>query len=151
MFRELEGEREIEKFHELLTINLQKFGLEPIHSFQELIDLKYNRIGNNVRFYGVLYEEEIIAAGMLFTFEQVNVIHAQNLSADYTADYGFSPITYLYYKVIEQARRDGFKKLSWGISTEEHGKTLNFSLIRNKESYGSNYQINRTYYKNIFS
>lgn len=82
----------------------------------------------------------------MFVFDNVNVIHAQNLSADYRFE-EYSPITYLYYRVIKQAKEDGYDALSWGISTEDHGKKLNMGLIRNKESYGSKHQLNRTYYK----
>lgn len=69
------------------------------------------------------------------------------MSADYRFT-EFSPITYLYYKVIESAKKQGFKKLSWGISTENAGKELNMGLIRNKESYGSKHDLNRTFIKN---
>lgn len=146
-FRELESEIEVRKFHELLTINLSKYGLKPIHTPEEIIEFRNRRIPNNVKFYGVFDGEEILAAGMLFVFEQTKVIHAQNLSADYRFT-EYSPITYLYYKVIEKAKLDGFRYLSWGISTEDQGKVLNMGLIRNKESYGSRYDLNRTFMKN---
>lgn len=87
-----------------------------------------------------------MAGGMMFVFDNANVIHAQNLSADYRFN-EYSPITYMYYRVIKQAKGDGYKALSWGISTENEGKKLNFGLIRNKESYGSKYQLNKTYFK----
>ena len=87
-----------------------------------------------------------VAGGMLFIFEQSKVIHAQNLSADYRFT-EYSPITYLYYKVIEQAKKDNFKALSWGILTEDCGNIINWGLVRNKESYGSKHQLNRTFYK----
>ena len=32
-------------------------------------------------------------------------------------------------------------------SVENHGSILNMGFIQNKESYGSRYQLNRTYYK----
>ena len=111
------------------------------------MELKGKRIPDNVRFYGVYHDEKMMAGGMMFVFPEIGVIHAQNLSADYTFT-EYSPITYLYYRVIKQAKEDGFKKLSWGISTEDKGKTLNMGLIRNKESYGSKHVLNMTFYKN---
>lgn len=148
IFRELTQDSEIEAFYNLLKINLSKYELKPIHTVEEIKSFKHERIPNNVKFYGIFENEIQVAGGMLFIFEQANVIHAQNLSADYRFT-EYSPITYLYYQIIKQAKEDGYKYLSWGISTEEQGKVLNFGLIRNKESYGSRHQLNRTYFKNF--
>lgn len=145
-FRELSGRAEICRFHELLAINLSKYNLKPIHSPDELVEFNENRLRNETKFYGVFKGDVMMAAGMMFVFEQANVIHAQNLSADYTFT-EYSPITYLYYKVIEQAKRDGFSMLTWGISTEDRGRVINTSLVRNKESYGSTYALNETFCK----
>lgn len=147
-FRELESNSEIKDFYCLLSKNLEKYGLKPIHTVREIIEFREYRIPDRVKFYG-LYEGNVMrAGGMLFVFWETNVLHAQNLSADYTFQ-EYSPVTYLYYKVIEQARKDGFQKLSWGISTEERGKVLNKTLIRNKESYGSRYCLNNIYEKRL--
>lgn len=145
-FRNLQNGKEIEGFHRLLGINLSKYNLKPIHTAKEMQEFASSRIPNNVRFYGVYKDDEMMAGGMMFVFDNANVIHAQNLSADYRFD-EYSPITYMYYRVIKQAKEDGYRALSWGISTEDNGKVLNFGLIRNKESYGSKYQLNRTFYK----
>lgn len=147
-FKELTEDDEIEAFYHLLEINLSKYGLKPIHTVQEIKNFKHERIPDNVKFYGVFENNIQVAGGMLFVFEQANVIHAQNLSADYRFT-EYSAITYLYYRIIAQAKKDGYKYLSWGISTEEQGRVLNFGLIRNKESYGSKHQLNRTYYKSF--
>ena len=146
-FRELTADEDVAKFYELLTINLSKYDAAPIHTLEEILDFKNSRIPEHVRFYGVFQEEEMKAGGMMFVFPETNVIHAQNLSANYQDD-TVQAITYLYYKVIEQAKHDGFKTLTWGISTEHGGKNLNLGLIRNKESYGSTIFLNRTYTKN---
>ena len=147
-FRELASDKEIMVFHNLLKINLSKYGLKPIHTVEEMISFKKDRIPDNIKFYGVFKDKEMMAGGMMFIFEQANVIHAQNLSSDYRFD-EYSPITYMYYRVIKQAKEDGYNALSWGISTEDKGRTLNFGLIRNKESYGSKHQLNRTYFKSM--
>lgn len=88
----------------------------------------------------------MLAAGMLFAFPRTKILHAQDLSADYRFT-EFSPITYLYYKVIACAKARGYRYLSFGISTEQEGKELNMEFIRNKESYGSRYDLNRTFIK----
>lgn len=149
-FREVGSYDEIRDFYNLLSMNLDKFGIKPIHTIEEIIEFKKHRIPDKVKFYGVYDGDIMKAGGMLFIFSETNVLHAQNLSADYTFK-EYSPVTYLYHKLIEQARKDGFNKLSWGISTEERGKVLNESLLRNKESYGSRYCINNIYEKNMMS
>lgn len=148
VFRELVSDKEIKEFYVLLTINLKKYGVAPIHTYEEILLLKREIIPSEIRFYGVFENGQMRAGGMLFIFKQTDVIHAQNLSADYRFT-EYSPITYLYYRIIEQARADGFTKLSWGKSTEQAGKLLNLGLIRNKEAYGSKYDLNRTFYKNL--
>ena len=125
---------------------MSKYDLKPIHTIDEILELAYKRVPNNIKFYGVFKDMDMMAGGMMFAFDNVNVIHAQNLSADYRFE-DYSPITFLYYSVIRQARVDGYKALTWGISTEDEGRKLNLGLIRNKESYGSKYQLNRTFYK----
>ena len=147
-FKEIFSDKEIEDFYNLLSINLSKYNLKPIHTLKDIFDLKNKRIPDNVKFYGVFKEDEMKAGGMMFVFNNSNVIHAQNLSADYRFT-EYSPITFLYYKIIEKAKEDGYDYLTWGISTEEKGHILNYGLIRNKESYGSKYQLNRTFYKSF--
>ena len=81
----------------------------------------------------------------MFYFKSVMVAHTQYLSArkEYAA---LSPMTYLYYWIIKTMKERGFKKLSWGICTEEHGHVLNQGLLDSKEAYGSTYSNNYTCY-----
>lgn len=145
VFRELKREEEIAEFHKLLTLNLHKFGLKPVHSLPELLELKKDRLPENIDFYGVEYRGEILAAGMVFDFGN-GVVHTQNLSSD-PGRKDINAIEYLYYGVIRHYKDNGTRYLSWGISTEEQGRILNHGLIRNKESYGSKYYLNKTFYK----
>ena len=145
-FRELNGNDEIEKFHELLTINLTKYGVKPVHTISELLEFRNVRIPDLVKFYGVFCDDTMMAACMMFLFKRTQTIHAQYISSDYHFE-EYSASTYLYYKLIENAKKQGYKYLSWGISTENHGRQLNGGLIRNKESYGSKYALNKTFYK----
>ena len=146
LFRELINNEEIDEFYKLLTVNLEKYDVKPIHTVEELKNFRDERLPKNVKFYGVYENRSLVAGLMLFIFRKVNVIHTQYLAADGSLT-DYSPSTYLYYKMIEQAKSDGYTYLSWGISTEEMGKVLNFGLIRNKESYGSKHKVNRTFYK----
>lgn len=145
-FRSLNTEDEIIDFHKILTINLTKFNAKPIHTPDEMLDFYRERLNGIVQFYGVFYKGEQVAGAMMFYFEKTNTLHAQNLSAN-LAYTDFSPSTFLYYSILKQAKELGYEKVSWGISTEDQGKDINFGLIRNKESYNSRYMLNRTFFK----
>lgn len=148
-FHRLDSDSELEQFYKLLEINLTKHNLKPIHSLNEILEFHKVRLKDETKFYGVGLGNDILAAGMMFDFKTVNIIHAQNLSYNPFIERDYSPISYLYYKAIIQAKRDGYKKLTWGVSTENKGKVLNMGLIRNKESYGSKYFLNKIYFKRI--
>lgn len=148
IFRELGENTELENFYSILKKNLAKHGVTPIHSLDEIIDFANYRLKSETKFYGIFNNEVMLAAGMLFSFVNTKVLHAQNLSAD-TAYMDSGAITLLYYSVILEAKKMGYTKLSWGISTEENGTVINKGLILNKESYGSEYYINRTFVKLI--
>jgi hypothetical protein len=142
--KEINNDEEISSFYDILKKNLLKFNIFPVHSIEELLDFKNNRLKGIVKFYGILLKNKMIAGGMLFDFG--SILHAQYLSVDY--DYiKYRPMTYLYYKLIELASQNGYKILSWGISTEKRGAVLNESLLSFKESFGSKYSLNRGFYK----
>lgn len=146
--RVLDTDIEISEYYDILCENLQKYQLKPVHSLEELLDLKNNRIKDECEFFGVYLDNVMVAGGMMFYFHNVGTAHTQYLSArqEYNV---LSPMTYLYYWIIGEMKERGYKKLSWGICTEEHGKELNFGLIGSKESYGSTYSNNYTYYYNF--
>ena len=121
-FRKLETRAEIDAFHALLRQNLQKFGVEPVHTADELC-------------------EQMVAGGMTFYFAQANVLHTQYLAADLSIR-SYSPAAYLYYRMLCLAAGMGCNALSWGISTEERGKVLNFGLVESKEGYASCHAVN---------
>ena len=58
-------------------------------------------------------------------------------AADPEHPQGHSPAAYLYYQVLCAGAARGCKALSFGISTEDNGKVLNFGLVETyKEKYG---------------
>jgi hypothetical protein len=143
-YKRLESNEEIDNFYAVLVKNLLKFNTKPIHSKDELIDFKNNRLKDIVDFFGVFYDEKMIAGTMLFKINQI--LHTQYLAAD--SEYSeLRTMTYLYYNLINWAHNNAYKKLSWGISTEKNGTILNESLLAFKESFGSKYVLNRGFYK----
>jgi hypothetical protein len=138
------SDADIYQFYKILEKNLVKFNARPVHTVDELLDFKNNRLKDIVEFYGVYFEDKIVSAAMIFKFDRV--LHTQYLASDY--DYSnCRPMTYLYYKLIELVSQNGYKILSWGISTEKNGAVLNESLLSFKESFGSKYSLNRGFYK----
>lgn len=147
-FVELCTQQEIASFHDLLCRNLKKFHTVPVHTVEELVEFRNSRLTDIVRFYGVVYQGELLAGCMCFDFDH-RVLHTQYLASDPFRESipGVDAMTYLYYKVIAKAKQDGYSALSFGICTEEKGKELNFGLLRNKASFGGRYCINRTFTK----
>lgn len=147
-YRKITEDKELEKFYELLCTNLSKYGTKPVHTLEELYSLKNKILKNEIEFYGIYLKNQMIAGAMLFLFHNRNAVHTQYLAAD--MDHSkLSPMTFLCYSIIEDARSREFRIVSWGISTEERGKIINKGLLESKESYGAQYSVNRTYIKNL--
>ena len=144
-FRELVSDGDVAQFYSVLEKSLQKYDAKPVHTLEELLDLKENRLSDSVRFYGVFLERGLVAGSMVFLFGQ-RVFHTQYLAAD--PDFlDLFPMNYLDWRLIATARELGFPKFSFGISTEERGKRVNLTLATFKEGFGCCHGINRTFNK----
>lgn len=144
-FFELTDEGQITDFYQVLCDNYLKFDKKPVHTLKELLDLKYNRLKNRIRFYGISHENELIAGSMVFTFEK-KVFHTQYLACRQDKK-SLHVNEFLYKNLIDTARVDGFQMISFGTATLESGKVLNKSLAQFKEGFGTCEYVNRTYRK----
>lgn len=146
-FKILKDDSEVSDFYKLLVLSLTNHNTKPVHSLEELLDFKNNRLSNIVEFYGVYYNEKMIAGSMVFNFNNT-VFHTQYLASDpvYSKYY---PMNFLNYKLIREANINNFRFFSFGISTENQGKILNTSLAQFKEGFGTMGSINRTYFKEL--
>lgn len=145
--RELQSEKEIERFHHVLSKNLQKYDTVPVHTVSEMIDLK-KRLGEGVIFYGAYMGELLVAGTMVFVFEKVRCAHTQYLAAD--PDYAnVNAMSFIYYKMIEIYMEKGFRYLSWGTTTEHGGEEINWNLANNKEEFGSLHSVNSIFEKSV--
>ena len=145
-FGNLEKTEDFETFYHFLEISKSKHNVHPVHTLQELYDLKDNRIPEHIRFRGIWDGNTLVAAMMLFLFEGTKTIHAQYIAPN--PDYEkFQPTTALYVRVMREAAQEGYKQISWGISTEDGGNYLNESLLRFKESLGAKACVNVRYEK----
>ncbi|MDY6263501.1 MAG: GNAT family N-acetyltransferase [Fibrobacter sp.] len=145
-FGNLEKTEDFETFYHFLEISKSKHNVHPVHTLQELYDLKDNRIPDHIRFRGIWDGNTLVAAMMLFLFEGTKTIHGQYIAPN--PDYEkFQPTTALYVRVMREAAQEGYKQISWGISTENGGNYLNESLLRFKESLGAKACVNVRYEK----
>ena len=138
--------KDFEQFYSFLEMSKSKHNVRPVHTLQELYDLKDVHIPDHIRFRGIWDGETLVAAMMLFLFDKTKTIHAQYIAPN--PDYKkFQPATALYVRVMREAALEGFNQISWGISTENGGEYLNENLIRFKEAFGAKSSVNAYYVK----
>lgn len=147
-FHELTKEEEMQAFYSLLCENMQKFGVTPLHTYEELKDFKTCRLSEITSFYGVYYEEKMIAGSMAFTFAGSNTFHTQYIVSDQNM-LDYFPNEFIYYTLIKYAKEKGYRFISFGTATLEHGKVLNRGLALFKAGFGTEEYMNRTYYKDL--
>ena len=148
LFKELGTEEEITEFYEVLYDNMKKFNTTPLHSLEELLDFKYNRLSKETSFYGIYIDGKMIAGSMVFDFCNRRVFHTQYLASRH--DYlEFCPNEFMYTKLIWTAKNSGYKYLSYGTATLEHGNVYNESLGIYKEGFNTDTYVNTTYILNI--
>lgn len=144
-FRRLDKDSEVRDFYGILCGNLQKFDAKPVHSLEELLEFKNERLKDVTAFYGVFYEERMIAGSMVFLFEK-RVFHTQYLAADQGC-MKLYPMNFLDTHLIQTAKDNGFAYFSFGTSTEKRGMVLNKRLAEFKEGFGTGYGINKVHVK----
>ena len=146
-------DEEIPEFYRHLCISKAKYNTKPVHTLEELLDLRHNRIADELKFRALWMRdanktkgETFVAGMMLFDFKQANVRHAQYIAPNEEIS-EFHPTTAMYVYVMREAVLDGFGKFSWGISTENCGEYLNLPLFKFKESLGAKAALNLIYSK----
>lgn len=146
-YRDITDE-EMPEFYRHLCISKVKHNAKPVHSLEELLDLRHNRIADEVKFQALWKGDMFVAGMMTFDFEQASIRHAQYIAPNEEIS-DFQPTTAMYINVMREAAKDGFKKFSWGISTEDCGEYLNLPLFKFKESLGAKATLNLVYSKDI--
>ena len=151
-FRDITDD-EMSEFYKHLCISKAKHNLKPVHTLGELLDLRHNRIADEIRFRSLWMRnpsdasrKTFVAGMMMFDFEQVNIRHAQYIAPNEEIR-EFQPTTAIYVNALREAAKDGIKKFSWGISTEDCGEYLNLPLYKFKESLGAKAALNLIYSK----
>ncbi|SHF50820.1 GNAT family N-acetyltransferase [Dysgonomonas macrotermitis] len=128
-------------FWQVLEENLMKrHSVKPVHTLSEIEYLK-SKFDNEIRLFEVNYQGKVIAGCV--TFESVQVIHAQYISA---SDEGrqLGALDLLFDYLITRAKTLN-KHFDFGTSTEQGGNILNEGLISQKEGFGARGIVYDTY------
>ena len=130
----IKEENNLESFwNQVLIPNLNlKHNAEPVHTLEEIQFLK-NHFPKNIRQFNVYSNNEIVAGTTVFETE--NVAHCQYISK-YERQENLGSLDFLYNQLINNVFADR-KYFDFGISNENHGRSLNQGLSYWKESFGS--------------
>ena len=144
IFKVITDEEGIKEFYDVLADNMKKFNKIPIHTFEEMWDFYNNRLKGIVSFYGVFHGPMLIAGSMVFNFCNKKVFHTQYLASRQDC-LEYCPNEFLYTSLIRTAKEEGYRFLSYGTATLEHGEVYNESLGIYKEGFNTDTYINKTY------
>ncbi len=131
-FSDIQTEQELREFYHGLCANLEKkYGVQPVHSLDELKQLKM-LFPDNVLIKALRQDTKILAGVVLFVSNHVT--HAQYL---YNTPQGqkVDGLMILLDKIIGEYNKNYF--FSLGTSSEEEGRVLNSGLIQFKEKFGA--------------
>lgn len=118
-------------FHALLVDVLSKHEVRPVHTVEELHYL-WQRHPDNIKLRVIRYDEEIMAATVLFDFG--HIVHTQYLAASEKGK-TVGALDFLIENCIAASSKARY--FSFGISTESEGRVLNEGLLSQKESFGA--------------
>lgn len=120
----------------------EKHNAHSTHTFEEMSELMH-RVPTHISAYHVdKIDGGYGAFALVYRFK--NVFHTQYLDTNYqyTSQY---PNLFLVHYLIQMARKEGYGKFSFGVSTEDHGRYLNCGLFNYKAGYGGGSIIQADY------
>ena len=133
-----------DKFSDFIKLEnevLQEYhNTKAVHTAEEL-ELLYSRFPENIQLWVAKYNDEIIAATLLFVSDQT--VHTQYLAANKKAR-EIGGLDLLINTLLEKFSNSK-KYFDFGISTENNGKILNEGLISQKEGFGGRTTIYTTF------
>lgn len=128
-----EGKAYLPEFWPILAENLaRKFGVTPVHSLEEIVQLA-DLFPENILCIACAQEDRIIAGIVIFTMR--NVYHAQYIASSQIG-YEVSALDFLFEHTIKKAKNVGKRWFDFGVSTENGGKKLNEGLYSFKAEIG---------------
>jgi lipid II:glycine glycyltransferase (peptidoglycan interpeptide bridge formation enzyme) len=128
----VETER-FEEYYEILKKNLKmRHGVNPTHTLDELLKLKY-MFPSKIRLWGAFLEDKLIAGVCKFSANP-KVVLAFYISHD-EAFQEYRAVNLLFYEIMKRYKDEGFNYLDFGIFTVN--MEPNWGLGRFKENFGS--------------
>ncbi|MCK5825177.1 MAG: GNAT family N-acetyltransferase [Ichthyobacteriaceae bacterium] len=122
-------------WNDILIPNLNyRYKISPVHSLSE-IELLKSLFKQNINQYNVYNNDGEILAGTTL-FIKGETVHAQYISAN-SEGTKLGALDFLFGFLIEKFKDEGFKYFDFGISNEENGNILNYSLLEYKEGFGT--------------
>lgn len=110
-----------------------KFNVQATHTWEEINRLKAKFPDKIMPYYVHAIEGGYGAFALVFCYK--NVFHTQYLDVNYKYANQY-PHLLLIYQLIQQAKELGYRYISFGASTEQGGKYLNYGLYNYKAGYG---------------
>lgn len=146
-YRDIKSD-ELEPFYEFLKISKAKHNVLPVHSLEEIRDLAFSRIADNIWLRGIFDDNcgKLIGGALFFVMPATKTIHYQYIAPDPEFK-AFNPTVAVLISAMREAAQKGFRSMSWGISTEDGGDYLNESLFKFKEGLGGKAALNVFYTK----
>ena len=135
-------EKELNSFwNHILIPNLkEKHNICPVHSLDEITQLKHN-FPKNIRQFNVYNGDKLVAGTTVFETEKV--AHSQYISGDEDKSKLGSLDLLHHYLITEVYMNKTF--FDFGISTENQGKSVNQGLLFWKEGFGARATTYKTY------
>lgn len=118
---------------DVLSENLVKHGVKPVHSLDEIIVL-HERFPEEIRFIVALYNNQVEAGVVLF--HSPMVVHAQYIASS-AEGYSVNALDMIFEHCIESAANCGARYFDFGNSNEDAGKVLNTGLYVFKSEFGA--------------
>lgn len=124
----------VSAFHDLLhAVWQERHGVAPVHSKQEL-ELLQSRFPARIRCRAAWRGDDLLAGALVFDYG--HVWHTQYL-ASCARGRETGALDLVVSTLVEEARANGARFLSFGASTLDAGRTVNEGLLWQKESYGA--------------
>ncbi|WP_434980532.1 GNAT family N-acetyltransferase [Daejeonia sp. YH14] len=120
---------------------LRNHNVSPVHSLEEILNLKCN-FEDNIHLYGVFSNEELLGGTVVFTGN--HWAHAQYICVK-SEHRDKKALNLLFYKLINEEFRN-YDFFDFGISNENNGKKLNRGLLYWKEGFGAR-GVSQDFYK----
>lgn len=141
---EIQKEECFDEFVDLLNISLKRHNTSAKHTADEL-RLLHGRFPTLIELWTARKNGELLSGVLLFISK--SAVHTQYIAVN-TEGVELGALDLLLQQIIDAfSRTHGY--LSFGISTENYGQSLNYGLIHQKEGFGARGVVHDIYYLDL--